>query len=155
VADKINCNAGRRLAAEKSLQAAGDEQLHDLVGAGIDAHHPRIAIKPRDRVLVHVAVAAKQLQAAIDDLAHQVRVPVLGPDASGAKACANDDIVPMNFTQSLLCRIPEPSARLLMVITVFAAVAAMSFAILAVRCLTQVNETFENFRIMAKFRMCL
>jgi hypothetical protein len=74
------------------------------------------------------------LQAAIDDLAHQVRVPVLGPDASGAKACANDDIetlLPMDFTQSLLCRIPEPSARLLMVITVFAAVAVVSFAILA------------------------
>jgi hypothetical protein len=105
-----------------------------------------------------MTVAAEQLQAAIDDLAHQVRVALLGPDASGAKACANDDIetlLPMNFTQSLLCRIPEPSARLLMVITVFAAVAVMSFAILAVRCLTQINETFENFRIMAKFRMCL
>jgi hypothetical protein len=27
VADKINCDAGRRLVAAKSLQAAGDEQL--------------------------------------------------------------------------------------------------------------------------------
>ena len=59
-------------AGDRDLQAPGDEQFHDFIGAGIDAHHPRIAIKPRDRVLVHVAVAAEQLQAAIDNFADQV-----------------------------------------------------------------------------------
>src|SRR5580698_9275703 len=52
-----------------SSQASGNEQFHDLIGSGIDAQHPRIAIKPRNRIFVHVAVAAEHLQAAIQDFA--------------------------------------------------------------------------------------
>src|SRR5580692_13185070 len=59
-------------------QAAGDEHLHDLVGAGIDAHHPRVAVDARDRKLLHVPVAAEELQAAVHDRAQDVREPVLG-----------------------------------------------------------------------------
>ena len=41
------------------LQASGNEQLHDLVGSGVDAQHPRIAIEPRYRIFVHIAVTAE------------------------------------------------------------------------------------------------
>src|SRR5262249_24424239 len=50
----------------------------DLVGAGIDTHHARVAIHTRDRKFLHVAIAAEELQAAIDDLSLQVGDPILG-----------------------------------------------------------------------------
>src|SRR5438270_3757080 len=46
-------------------QAPRDQQLHDLVGAGIDALDARVAVHARDRVLVHIAIAAEQLQASV------------------------------------------------------------------------------------------
>ena len=52
--------------------------FHDLVGAGVDALHARVAIHARDRVFVHIAIAAEQLQAAVDDFVLQVGQPVLG-----------------------------------------------------------------------------
>src|SRR5436190_3513771 len=60
------------------LQASGDQELHDLVGTGVDPHHSRIAVHARDRELVHIAVTAEELQTAIDDLALQIGEPVLG-----------------------------------------------------------------------------
>src|SRR2546421_3795540 len=59
------------------LQTPRDQQLHDLVGAGIDALYPRVAVHARNRVFVHIAIAAEQLQAAVDDLVLQVGEPVL------------------------------------------------------------------------------
>src|SRR5215468_5535810 len=61
-----------------ALEAARDEKLHDLVGPGIDALHPRVAVHARDRIFVHIAIAAEQLQAAVDDFVLQVGQPVLG-----------------------------------------------------------------------------
>src|SRR5262245_56258604 len=58
-------------------QAAGNHQLHDLVGAAIDALHPGVAIHAGDRELVHIAIAAKELQTAIDDRALQIGETVL------------------------------------------------------------------------------
>ena len=55
-----------------SSQAPGDQNLHDLVGAAIDTLHTGVAIHAGDRILVHVAVTAEQLQALIDDLALQI-----------------------------------------------------------------------------------
>src|ERR1041385_7433160 len=59
-------------------QAARNEKLHDLVGAGVDPLHARVSIHARDRVFVHIAIAAEQLQAAVDDFVLQVGQPVLG-----------------------------------------------------------------------------
>src|ERR1700755_70002 len=60
-----------------ALEAARDEKLHDLVGAGVDALHARVAIHARDRIFVHIAIAAEQLQAPVDDFALQIRPAVL------------------------------------------------------------------------------
>src|SRR5262245_14536011 len=60
------------------LEAPCDQELHDFVGTGIDPHHPRVAVHARDRELLHIAVAAEELQAAIDDLSLQIGQPVLG-----------------------------------------------------------------------------
>src|SRR5215813_7259687 len=59
-------------------EAPRDQELHDFVRAGIDAHDPRVAIHARDWKLLHVAVTAEQLQTAIDDLSLQVREPIFG-----------------------------------------------------------------------------
>src|SRR6266536_2992701 len=45
-----------------ALQAPRDQHLHDLVGAGADAHDPGIPIHVRDGVFFHVTITAKQLQ---------------------------------------------------------------------------------------------
>src|SRR5947208_16066416 len=37
----------------RALEAARNEQLHDLVGAGVDALDASVAVHPRDRVFVH------------------------------------------------------------------------------------------------------
>src|ERR1700677_3833307 len=73
-----------------SLQASGDEQLHDFVGSGVDAQHSRVAIKPRYRIFVHVAVAAKQLQAAIDDFAEEIGKPVFRHRSGDSVEFASD-----------------------------------------------------------------
>jgi hypothetical protein len=52
--------------------------FHDLVGAAVDALHAGVDVHLGDRVFEHVAVAAEQLHALVDDLALQVRDPVLG-----------------------------------------------------------------------------
>ena len=55
----------------KRLQAHvfGDDDLHDLAGAAVDAVHSVVGVQPRNGVFVHVSVAAVELEAAIDDLA--------------------------------------------------------------------------------------
>src|SRR5262249_42002510 len=53
----------------KYSEAAGDVFLHDLVGPAIDLLHTGIGPQGRDRIFGHVAVAAEQLQAFVDDLA--------------------------------------------------------------------------------------
>src|SRR5438309_6586115 len=56
-------------------QLARDEELHDLVGAGADAHQPRVAEDLLDREVARVADAAQHLHGVVDDLPH-----VLGDD---------------------------------------------------------------------------
>src|SRR5437868_3122115 len=61
---------------ESRSQTPRDQQLHDLVGAGVDALHAGVAVHARDRVFVHITIAAEQLQTAVDDFVLQVREPV-------------------------------------------------------------------------------
>src|SRR4051794_16069360 len=51
------------------LQEPADDLLHDLVGAAVDLLDPRVGVHPRDRVLLHVAVAAEELEALVGDVA--------------------------------------------------------------------------------------
>src|SRR4249920_909792 len=60
------------------LKASRDQELHDLVGARIDAQNTRVPVHPRDRIFVHIAIAAEQLQAAVDHFALGVGKPVFG-----------------------------------------------------------------------------
>src|SRR5215813_10933849 len=62
----------------RASQTPCDQKLHDLVGAGIDTRHARVAIHTRDRKFLHVAIAAEELQAAINDLSLQVSQPIFG-----------------------------------------------------------------------------
>jgi hypothetical protein len=55
--------------------ASGDDFLHHLVGAAVDAADPHVGVQPRDRVFVHEAIAAVQLQAFVDDAATCVGRP--------------------------------------------------------------------------------
>ena len=67
------CRPGRRHRPSERP----DDLLHDLVRAAVDARHARVGVGARDRVLEHVAVAAVQLQAAVDDAALQLGAPPL------------------------------------------------------------------------------
>src|SRR5882757_5936684 len=51
------------------LQSTGDKILHDLVGAAPNLLDTSVGPHARDRILEHVAVAAVQLNAIVDDLA--------------------------------------------------------------------------------------
>src|SRR6185503_16296593 len=57
------------------LQTPRNEQLHDLVGAAIDALYAAVRIHARDGVFVHVAITAEKLQAFVHDLALQIAEP--------------------------------------------------------------------------------
>src|SRR5215472_9410886 len=59
-------------------QRAGDQQLHDLVGAAIDLLHASVDKHAGDRELAHIAVAAVQLQAIVDGLDLLLAAPPLG-----------------------------------------------------------------------------
>src|SRR4051812_4408732 len=72
-------------AAEMTISADGseaerpaDDLLHDLGRAAVDGLDAGVQEGPRDGVLEHVAVAAVQLQAAVDDLLLQLGGPPLG-----------------------------------------------------------------------------
>src|SRR5262252_645740 len=61
-----------------SEQRARNQLLHDFVGAAVDALHARVDVHARDGILVHVAVAAEQLQAFVDHAPLQIGGPLLG-----------------------------------------------------------------------------
>src|ERR1035441_9658888 len=60
-------------------QAAAHDLLHDLGRAAVEPLHPGVSPEPGDLVLVDVAVAAVQLQAAVHDFPLQFGGPPLGP----------------------------------------------------------------------------
>src|SRR5262245_51646952 len=62
----------------RASQTPSDENIPERIGAGIDTHHAPVPIHTRDRKFLHVTIAAKELQATIDDLSLQVGDPILG-----------------------------------------------------------------------------
>ena len=74
---------GARQHGAIGLERAGDQFLHDLVRAAVDARHARISVHARDQVLAHVAIAAVQLHAFIKHLLRHVRRPPLGHRGGG------------------------------------------------------------------------
>ena len=54
------------------LKASCDQDLHDLVGAAVDALHTRVTEHSRYGVFVHVAIAAMKLEAFIGDFELQI-----------------------------------------------------------------------------------
>src|SRR5215469_13569086 len=58
-------------------ETAADDLLHDLGGAAEDGLRPAVGVGPGHRVLPHVAVAAVQLDAPVDDPVAQLGVPPL------------------------------------------------------------------------------
>src|SRR3954466_8888963 len=62
----------KRQERSEPQRAAGDLE-HDLVRAAVDALHAGVAPQARDRVLVHVAVAAEELHAMVEHVELQVR----------------------------------------------------------------------------------
>ena len=102
----------REAAGRRRLQPhrAADDLLHDLVGAAVDARHARVGVRARDRVLEHVAVAAVQLQAAVDDAALQLGAPplrdrgVLGRELAGVerlRAAVDEDARDLDLAAQL------------------------------------------------------
>src|SRR5690606_8370072 len=59
------------------LEAACDENLHDLVGAAVDALRTCIAVHAGDRILEHVARPAMQLNAGVHHAALSLCHPIL------------------------------------------------------------------------------
>src|SRR5687768_11352869 len=59
-------------------ERAADDLLHDLGRPAVDGLHAAVEEGLRDRVLEHVAVAAVQLEAPVDDALLQLRRPPLG-----------------------------------------------------------------------------
>ena len=49
-------------------QASADDFLHNLGGTAVDGLHTRVEIRARNRVFAHVAVAAVQLEATVDEV---------------------------------------------------------------------------------------
>src|SRR4029077_8038292 len=56
----------------------GDDLLHDLVGPGADPSQPRVAPRPLDWKLAHVAVTAEDLDRLIRDIAGDLGRQELG-----------------------------------------------------------------------------
>src|SRR5450755_1054704 len=61
----------------RALQRPRDQLFHDFIRAAEDPHDARIRVHACDRILVHVAGTAEQLQALVDDLAVLIRAPPL------------------------------------------------------------------------------
>src|ERR1700759_4032897 len=59
-------------------QRAADDPAIDLVGPAVDPRRAGLDPGPADRVLAHVAVAAVQLQAAVEDAFLQLAAAPLG-----------------------------------------------------------------------------
>jgi hypothetical protein len=64
--------------APLSEQLAPDDLTHDFRGAPGNAPNARIDVGPRNGIFEHVAVAAEELQALVDDLALQFSAQQLG-----------------------------------------------------------------------------
>src|SRR6266436_1722569 len=58
--------------ASEAGHQLGDDLLHDLAGAAADGQQPRVPERPRHRRLHHVAHAAVELLAVVDDFLDQV-----------------------------------------------------------------------------------
>ena len=54
------------------LKRPRNQQFHDFVGAAINTLHPRVGIHAADRIFIHVAIAAVQLQALVNDLVFEI-----------------------------------------------------------------------------------
>src|SRR5690606_40358191 len=59
----------------RQAERPGDHFLHDLVGAAVDALHPRIGVGARDGKFPHEAVAAVELEAFVGYLALELGDP--------------------------------------------------------------------------------
>src|SRR5262245_44935203 len=59
-------------------ERAANHLLHDLVGAAVDRHHAGVHERLGHRLFAQVAVAAVELQAAVDQSPLQLRRPPLG-----------------------------------------------------------------------------
>ena len=59
-----------------ALKRARDNHFHDFVRAAVDFLHPAIAVHTSDAVFIHKAVAAVELQAAVNDFAFLIRDPI-------------------------------------------------------------------------------
>src|SRR6202048_3980943 len=68
------CGGGQ---VSKSIRPA-DDFFHDLVGAAINPLRPGVDESSADSIIAHVAIAAMELQAFVDDLALQIGGPVFG-----------------------------------------------------------------------------
>src|SRR3954452_6456682 len=66
--------AGR---ARSKPERPADDLLHDLGGPAVDARDARVDVGARDRILLHVAVAAVQLQTAVDHPTLELGAPPL------------------------------------------------------------------------------
>src|SRR5580693_4304147 len=64
--------------ARGALERPADELLQNFIASGVDALHAAVRPHAGDRVFCHIAVAAMQLQALVDDAALAFRQPVLG-----------------------------------------------------------------------------
>src|SRR5262249_29523315 len=87
---KILASFTSRPARPLETELLGDDDLHDLVGAGEDPADPRIHECARHRVLQHVSIAAEELQAGVGDLLRHVGGPELGDRALLDQVLAGD-----------------------------------------------------------------
>src|SRR3546814_17062908 len=67
----------------QSSQGPADDLLHDLGGAGVDLRDAHVGPDAGDRVLVHVPVAAVQLEAGVGDALRPLRAPQLHHGSGG------------------------------------------------------------------------
>src|SRR5215218_2009794 len=70
--------SGRSRSERSEPVGAADDVQHDLVRAGADAIEPKVAPRPLDAVLLHVAGPAVDLEALVRDLACHARGVELG-----------------------------------------------------------------------------
>src|ERR1700730_10149038 len=73
-----------------ALQTSRDQNLHDLVGAGINAHYRGVPVHARYRIFRHIAIAAEQLQATVDYFSLRVGDPVFRHRGSDRVELARD-----------------------------------------------------------------
>src|SRR4029078_5313710 len=85
------------------LQAARNQELHDLVGARIYACHACVPVHARNRIFLHITIAAEQLQATLDDPPLQISDPVFRHRGSDGVQCALEvpvDAIVMEYARN-------------------------------------------------------